>query len=261
MDCFVSKYAPQLEYLRGVFEESWEEIPRARAELYGIIVVDGKTRRHLEPAKVVPHSVLPSGRLVKDCYYVVPGSQAASLIVKLDMSTSLWVKEAKDVMEQELRSVASDALHQALGIEHGRSSPDCLSDSGWLSSVVSCFKAVLYGRDFLEKLDAEPTFEITAFGNGKGLRARRGQRIEAVALHPAMCISLSTGWSLPTDICSGGARGDGRGVWGDSGTPLFPRSKNPSLRDPLFRGPNPSLRDPTRAGSDSSLRGPTGVNR
>jgi hypothetical protein len=204
MECLLSRYAPRVAYLRDVFEEAWEEVPRARAELYGIVVVDGKVRRHLEAAKVVPHAILPNGRLVKDCYYVVPGSQASSLIVKLDEETSLWLKESKDVMDQELRNVTSDALCQALGIERDRNSPDCLSDNAWLGSVVNCFKAVLYGRNFLEKLDAEPTFEITAFGNGKGLRARRGQRIEAVALDPAMCISLSTGWPLPPDTRSGG---------------------------------------------------------
>jgi len=190
---------PTLQDMRHKFDSNWQEIPRRKTELYGMLVVDKSTRRHLDAAKVVPHFLLPTGRMVKECYYVVPGSQVTSLIIKLDPQTQLWAKESKDVLDQELRNTSSDALCSALGLVRGRGTPECLSDNGWLGSVVSCFKTELYGRSFLEHLDAEPTFELTAFLGGRGLRAKPGACIEVVPLLPEMCVSLCTDWHVPEE--------------------------------------------------------------
>ncbi len=220
---------PTLRDMRDKFDDNWWEVPTRQAELYGMLVVDGSTRRHLDAAKIVPHFLLSTGRIFKDSYYVVPGGQATSLIVKLDPQTQLWAKESKDVLEQELKAITSDALCSALGLERSRGTPDCLSDNGWLGNVVSCFKTELYGRSFLEHLDAEPTFELTAFLGGRGLRATPGSRVEVIQLMPEMCVSLCTDWYLPEDGKPLWKRVEARGgpfhsmEWLTAGPGRFPR--------------------------------------
>ena len=63
---------PALRVMQHKFDSDWREVPQRKAELYGLLVVDGRTRSPLDPAQLAPPFLLSTARIFRDPSYVFP---------------------------------------------------------------------------------------------------------------------------------------------------------------------------------------------